>query len=84
VLKLVDWFRGIAKCKVGNETTVLFWEDVWNDHLLQQRFPRLYSFAKNKNIYVAQFLMNNHIDTQFLLPLLDQAFQEYQQMQQLI
>jgi hypothetical protein len=34
VLKLVDWFRGIAKCKVGDGTTVLFWEDIWNDHLL--------------------------------------------------
>jgi hypothetical protein len=44
----------------------------------------LYSFAKNKNIYVAQFLMNNHIDTQFHVSLSDQAFQEYQQMQQLI
>jgi hypothetical protein len=53
VLKLVDWFRGIAKCKVGNGSLVLFWEDIWNDHLLQQRFPRLYSFAKNKKIFVA-------------------------------
>jgi hypothetical protein len=24
VLRLVDWFRGIAKCKVGDETTVSF------------------------------------------------------------
>jgi hypothetical protein len=26
--KLVDWFRGIAKCKVGDGTTILFWEDM--------------------------------------------------------
>jgi hypothetical protein len=62
VLKLTDWFIGITKCKVGDRTTVLFWEDVWNDHLLQHRFPMLYSFAKNKSISVAQFLLNNHID----------------------
>jgi hypothetical protein len=39
VLKLVHWFRGINKCTVGDGTTVLFWEDIWNNHLLQQKFP---------------------------------------------
>jgi hypothetical protein len=84
VLRLVDWFRGIAKCKVGDETTVLFWEDIWNDHLLQQKFPILYSFAKNKQVSVVQFLVNNDIDSQFHVLLSDQAFQEYQQLQQLL
>jgi hypothetical protein len=28
ILKLVDLFRGIASCKVGDGTTVLFWSDV--------------------------------------------------------
>jgi hypothetical protein len=84
VLRLVDWFRGIAKCKVGDGSTVLFWEDIWNDHLLQQEYPRLYSFAKNKQVSVAHFLLNNGIDSQFHLPLSDQTFQEYQQHQQLL
>jgi hypothetical protein len=84
VLRLVDWFRGIAKCKVGDETTVLFWEDIRNDHLLQQKFPILYSFAKNKQVSVVQFLVNNDIDSQFHVLLSDQAFQEYQQLQQLL
>jgi hypothetical protein len=35
VLRLVDWFRGIATCKIGDGTTVLFWKDICNDHLLQ-------------------------------------------------
>jgi hypothetical protein len=64
---------GIAACQVGNGTTVMFWSDVWND-LLQNRFPRLYSFAKNKQISVAQFLLNNSIQEQFHLPLSVQAF----------
>jgi hypothetical protein len=63
VLKLVDWLRGIARCRVGDETTVLFWEDIWNDHLLQQEYPRLYSYAKNKQVSVAQFLLNNGINS---------------------
>jgi hypothetical protein len=84
VFKLADLFRGIAYCKIGDGTTVLFWSDVWNDHLLQQKSPRLFSFAKNKNISVAQFLLNSLLETQFHLPLSVQAFQEHQQLQQLI
>jgi hypothetical protein len=67
-----------------NPSAVLFWSDVWNDLLLQNKFPRLYSYAKNRNISVAQFLLNNHIEEQFHLPLSIQAFQEYQQLQDLI
>jgi hypothetical protein len=69
VLKLVDHFRGITTCKIGDGKTVLFWSDVWNDLLLQQRFSRLFYFAKNKNISVAQLLQNNQLEAQFHLPL---------------
>jgi hypothetical protein len=40
---------------------MLFWSDVWNDLLLEHKFPRLYSYAKNKNISMAMFIMNNRI-----------------------
>jgi hypothetical protein len=53
VLKLCEIFRGIAKCKVGDGSTVLFWTDIWNDHLLKDKFPRLFSVVKNKKIPVA-------------------------------
>jgi hypothetical protein len=68
VLKLADLFRGIAPCKVGDGSTVLFWSDVWNDNLLQHRLPRLFSFAKNTNISVAAFLQNASLENQFHLP----------------
>jgi hypothetical protein len=84
ILKLGDMFRGIATCTVGNGTSVMFWSDVWNEHHLQQKFPRLYSYAKNKNISVAGFLLNNNIQDQFHLPLSVEAFQEYQELQQFI
>jgi hypothetical protein len=51
---------------------------------MQHKFPRLYSFAKNRDISVAQFLANNQIQEQFHLPLSVEAFQEHQQMQQII
>jgi hypothetical protein len=51
---------------------------IWNDCILQQKFQRLYSYAKNKNISVDKFLLTNNIGEQFHLPLSVQAFQEYQ------
>jgi predicted PP-loop superfamily ATPase len=84
VIKLVDQFRGITAYKVGDEKAILFWSDVWNDHLLQQRFPRLFSFAKDKKISVAQFLQDNHLESQFHLPLSENAHKQYQELQQVI
>ena len=77
-------FRGISSCIVGNGSTVLFWSDVWNHHLLQEKFPRLYSYAKDKRISVAKFLENNIVMAQFHLPLSEQAHQEHKELQGLL
>jgi hypothetical protein len=65
LLKLCDIYRGIAKCSEGDGSTVLFWFDLWNDHLLQNEFLRLYSFAKNKSVLVATFLNTAQMDELF-------------------
>jgi hypothetical protein len=52
--------------------------------MMQHKFFRLFSYAKNKDISVAQFLTNNQLHGQFHLPLSVEAFQEHQQMQQII
>jgi hypothetical protein len=41
-------------------------------------------FAKNKTIAIAQFLTSNTLEQQFHLPLSIQAFQEHQDLQELI
>ena len=84
ILKLCDLFRGIATCTMGNGQSVLFWEDTWNNRLLKELFLRLYSFARNKGISAAKFLQNNDIQEQFLIPLSFEAFQEYQDLQEII
>jgi hypothetical protein len=84
LLKLCDYFRGITTCNIGNGTTILFWHDTWNNHCLQQKFPRLHSFAKNDKISVSAFLRNNALEEQFFLPLSEEAFQEYQELQVLL
>jgi hypothetical protein len=56
LLHLDDKFKGVASCLVGNGTTALFWLDVWNGHLLYEKMPRLFSFAKNQKVSVAAIL----------------------------
>jgi hypothetical protein len=51
---------------------------------MEQKIPRLYSYAKNKNISVAHFHQNNQFEQQFHVPLSVKAFQEYQEMHDII
>jgi hypothetical protein len=56
ILRLSNLFRGIARCTIGDGSTVLFWDDIWMDHILSEQYPRLLSFAKNTSFsprYVA-------------------------------
>jgi hypothetical protein len=66
---------------VGNAKTVLFWLDVWNGHLLQEKLPRLFSFAKTQKSSVAMFLETPNLIEHFHLPLSEQAYQEFQELQ---
>ena len=45
LLKLCDLFGKAATGTVGDGQSVLFWEDSWNNRLLKDLLPRLYSFA---------------------------------------
>jgi hypothetical protein len=78
LLMLCDLFRGVATCTVGDGQSVLSWEDTWNNRLLKELLPRLYSFARNRNISVAKFLKIDDILEHFHIPLSTKAFQELQ------
>lgn len=77
-------FRGIAQCTIGNGSTIHFWSDVWNGQLLQEKFPRLFSFTRNRNISVQQSLTNSILASQFYLPMTAIAYQEFEKLQHLI
>jgi len=47
LLRLSVLYRGIARCQLGDGSTVLFWEDLWNTEVLAQKYPCLYSFVRN-------------------------------------
>ena len=81
VLRLSIIFRGIAKCEIGDGSTVYFWDDMWSDAVLSQEFPRLASFASNENASVLEVMQATDLDELFFLPLSQQAFEEYEVLQ---
>jgi hypothetical protein len=80
IMKYADHFRGIASTKAGPGDTVLLWEDVWNNRYLANELPKLHSYARNKNISLAQFISNQDTHHNFHTPILSQAEQEFQQL----
>ena len=46
ILRLHGLYRAIARCKVGNGTSICFWEDQWAGETLTTTFPRIASFSK--------------------------------------
>jgi hypothetical protein len=64
--------------------TVLLWEDVWNGHYLSNELPRLFSFAKDKKVSIAQFLANPEVQHNFYTPLSQQALYELNQLEHMM
>jgi hypothetical protein len=84
VQRLSTIFRGIARCAVGEGTTVTFWEDLWADGILAHRFPRLYSFAKDTSISVNGVMNAEDLDSLFMLPLSQEAFDELHMLEEVL
>jgi hypothetical protein len=80
ILKLCDLFRGIAGCTINDGKTILFWHDLWNEKVRKDSYPRLYSFARDKNINItaANFILREDLTSNFHLPLSEWAFEEFQ------
>jgi hypothetical protein len=62
----------------------LLWDDLWTDETLHQKFPELYSFAKNKKI--SYLVANNSAQLYdlFHLPLSQQAHDQCSALQDLL
>ena len=81
IFSFIGDYRSISKCSIGHGSSVLFWKDFWNDSItFSERFPRLYSYARDSDISVNEFA-GNDIRTCFALPLSQEAFQEYQEVE---
>lgn len=84
ILRLSSLFRGISQCSVGNGKTALFWDDSWAGSVLSRSYPRLMSFAKNTRASVKDVMELESLEDGFHLPLSQDAFSEFEQVQDLI
>jgi hypothetical protein len=86
VLRLNTLFRGIARCHIGNGKTVTFWDDLWSDQVLAQQFPCLLTYATENSlkISVSQAAVAQELDSLFNLPLSQQAFEEFQRLNDIL
>ncbi|XP_037427324.1 uncharacterized protein LOC119292673 [Triticum dicoccoides] len=82
VLKLTPIYRGISKAIVHDGATVLMWKDLWLDATLDEKYQHAFSFAKNEDISVKDFLGSTSLHETFHLPLSVQAMQEIRDLQQ--
>ena len=55
VFALADEWCKLSTCKLGNGHSALFWEDNWSGEVLSEKFPRLFSYAKDCMISVHDF-----------------------------
>nr|CAE04648.2 OSJNBa0061G20.4 [Oryza sativa Japonica Group] len=80
ICKLMDVFRGIARCHLKSGNTCSIWYYVWADQPpLFHTMSRLCSFAQNQNASVSDFL-SIEAEENCTLPLSVQAFQEFQEL----
>jgi hypothetical protein len=76
IVKLLDKFKGMASVRVGDGSTIIFWQDRWNEMIPAQSFPELHSFAINKEITFQRATDHHELIQNFTLPLSTQAFQQ--------
>lgn len=81
MLRLNTLYRGVARCSLGEGSTVLFWNDSWSQDILAQNFPMLFSFARLKDASVKQIMLAQDLESIFHLPLTQEAYHELTELQ---
>jgi hypothetical protein len=84
VFSLVDQYRVVTTCKIGSGESILFWDDKWKGETMAVRFPRLFSFTKDKLQSVKDFCDMEDLTDGFHLPLSTQAHGEMTQLRTFI
>jgi hypothetical protein len=79
----MDRFKGIGRCNIGDGKSALFWTDLWSDNCLIQEYPHLVTFAKKRDLNVHEVINTEFLDDLFYLPLSQEAYNEFQEMETL-
>jgi len=80
----LDKFKVFAKVELNDGKTCLLWSDVWDDSIPKLKFPELFSFAKSKTIIVAKVRDTESLQNLFHLPLSEEAYPQFLQLQLLL
>jgi hypothetical protein len=56
---------------------MLFWHDLWNEKISKDTYPRLYTFAKDKNKTATQIILQTNLAENFHLPMSERAYAEF-------
>ena len=81
LLRLSILFRGIARCHIGDGSTVLFWDDLWSSEVFSLKYPLLYRSARDHHLSVKSVMITEDLNTLFALPLSEQAYVQFQNLQ---
>jgi hypothetical protein len=84
IIKLSDDYTSITSVKIGNGSSAIFWSDLWKNEVLDARFSRLFSFAKDKMQSVKDFLHKDSMLENFHLPLSVEAHAELSKLKDLL
>lgn len=80
-LALIDQYKAIARCNVGDGKSALFWDDLWQNCILKHKFHHLYSYALNPQMNVNQVITTKYLEDLFHLPLTTRAYEEFLEME---
>ena len=82
-MRLIDSYKSMARCTIGDGKSSLFWSDLWHTNCLDQLFPHLYSFVRDQNLSVQNVLMFEYLEDLFHLPLTQEACLEFELMEEI-
>jgi hypothetical protein len=78
LLKLLLSLKEVAHPLLKDGTTCLLWHDTWDGQVWTQTHPELFSFARNKFIYVSTAASTPLLQDLFFLSLSSEAFSQFQ------
>jgi hypothetical protein len=67
--KLLDYYKAMARCKLGDGTTTYFGSKLWQETCMEQKFPQLASFMRDTNLIVKQVVHHELLEELFHLAL---------------
>jgi len=80
IVSLLGKFKGMARANVGDGKTCLLWDDLWGTQIMSTKFPKLRSFARNRNISLYDTMHQSQLHSMFYLPLSQQAHSQFMQL----